>query len=166
MSINVLVHYNPRLKRIMTVDASPVCVGAVLSRIMPEGSEKPIYFVSRILSRAEQNYTQIKKEGIVIISGVSKFHKYIYVHYRSTLLIKEFGAISPTISARLQHCALILSSYHYQFECKPSSKISNANLPLEDYLTPLLCPKKVVLSMSGFESTSITSRDFVLSQHL
>ena len=34
MSTNVLVHYNAELKVIMTMDASPVGVGAVLSHIM------------------------------------------------------------------------------------------------------------------------------------
>ena len=37
MSTNVLVHYNTELKLIMTVDASTVGVGAVLSHIMKDG---------------------------------------------------------------------------------------------------------------------------------
>ena len=53
MSTNVLVHYNAEL---MTVDAYPVCVGAVLSYIMTDKSEKSIYFASSTLSRAERNY--------------------------------------------------------------------------------------------------------------
>ena len=56
MSTNVLVHYNSELKLIMTVDASPVGVGAVLSHIMKDRSEKPVYFASRVLSKAERNY--------------------------------------------------------------------------------------------------------------
>ena len=52
MSTNVLVHYNTELNLIMAVDAFPVGVGAVLSHIMKDGSEKPIYFASRALSKA------------------------------------------------------------------------------------------------------------------
>ena len=78
MSTNVLVHYNTELKLIMTVDASPVGVGAVLSHMMKDGSEKPIYFASREWSKAERNYAQIEYEGLAVIFGVSKFHKYIY----------------------------------------------------------------------------------------
>ena len=51
MSTNVLVHYNTELKLIMMVDASPVGVGAVLSHIMKDRSEKPIYFASRDCQR-------------------------------------------------------------------------------------------------------------------
>ena len=52
--------------------------GAVLSHIMKDGSEKPIYFASRGLSKAERNYAQIERAGLAVIFGVSKFHKYIY----------------------------------------------------------------------------------------
>ena len=50
---NVLVHYNTELKLIMTVDASPVGVGAVLSHIIKDGREKPIYFASQVLSKTD-----------------------------------------------------------------------------------------------------------------
>ena len=78
MSTNFLIHCNTELKLIMTVDASPVGVGAVLSHIMKDGSEKPIYCASRALSKAERNYSQIEREGLAVIFGVSKVHRYIY----------------------------------------------------------------------------------------
>ena len=77
MSTNVLVHYNAKLKFIMTVDASSLGVSAVLSHIMTDRSEKPIYFASKTL-RAEQNYAQIEREELAVIFGVFKFYKYIY----------------------------------------------------------------------------------------
>ena len=131
MLTNVLVHYNTELKLIMTVDVSPVGVGAVLSHIMKDGSEKAIYFASRALSTAERNYAVIEREGLIVIFGVSKFHKYIYgreftiiTDYKPLLgLFKEDLAISPTGSARVQRWALVLASYHYQLVYKPGSKI-------------------------------------------
>ena len=155
MSTNVLVHYNTEPKLIMTVDASPVGVGAVLSHIMKDGSEKPIYFASRSLSKAERNYDQIEREGVAVIFGVSKFHKYIYgreftiITDHKTLLgrFKEDRAISPTGSARVQRWALVLARYHYQLVYKPGSKISNADglsrLPIEDYVMSLPCLEDV-----------------------
>ena len=127
MSINVLVYYNTELKLIMTVDASPVGVGAVLSHIIKDGSEKPIYFASRALSKAERNYAQIEREGLAVIFGVSKFHKYIYGRVFTIIkehkpllgLFKEYRAISPTGSARVQRWALVLASYHNQLVYKP-----------------------------------------------
>ena len=140
MSTNVLVHYSTELKLIMMVDASPVSVGAVLSHIMKDGSEKPIYFASRVYSKAERNYAQIEREG------VSKFHKYIYGREFTIIaghkpllgLFKEDRAIWPTGSARVQRWALVLASYHYQLVYKPGSKISNADglsqLLIEDFV--------------------------------
>ena len=167
MSTNVLVHYNTELKIIMTVNSSPVGVEAVLSHIMKDGSEKPIYFPSRALSKAERNYAQIECEGLAVIFGVSKFHKYIYGQEFTIItdhklllgLFKEDHAISTTGSAKVQRWALVLASYHYKLVDKPSSKISNADglsrQSIEDYVTPLLCPEEVVLSMSALDLTTV-----------
>lgn len=61
------------------MDASPVGIRAVLSDIVADRREKTIYFASRTLSKAEQNYAQKEHEGLAVTFGVSKFHKYIYV---------------------------------------------------------------------------------------
>ena len=155
----------------MTVNVSPVGVRAVLLHIMKDRSEKPIYFASRALSKAEQNYAQIEREEVAVIFGVSKFHKYIYgreftiiTEHKPLLgLFKEDRAISPTGSARVQLWTLVLASYHYQLvENKSGSKISNAyglsRLPTEDNVTPLPCPEEVVLSISALDLTPVTSK--------
>ena len=59
MSSQVLAHYNPKLPIKMAADASAYGVGAVISHIYPDGSERPIAFASRTLSKAEKNYAQI-----------------------------------------------------------------------------------------------------------
>ena len=53
----VLTHYDPGRPLRLACDASPVGIGAVLSYIMDEGSERPMAFASRTLSRAERNYS-------------------------------------------------------------------------------------------------------------
>ena len=78
MSNRVLVHYNSDLPLILACDASPVGVGAVISHKMPDGSEKPVAFASRMLTSAEKNYSQIKKEALGLVFGVVKFHEYLY----------------------------------------------------------------------------------------
>ncbi len=85
------------------------------------------------MSKVERNYAQIEREGLAVIFGVSKFHKYIYgqeftiiTDHKPLLgLFKEDRAISPTGSARVQRWTLVLASYHYQLVYKPGSKISN-----------------------------------------
>ena len=59
-SDRVLIHYNPTLPVILACDASPYGAGAVLSHKLSSGKEKTIAFVSRTLSKVEQNYAQIE----------------------------------------------------------------------------------------------------------
>lgn len=62
-----LVHYDKNLPIVLATDASPVGVGAVLSHVFPDGSEKPIYYASQTLSTTQRKWSQIDKEAYVII---------------------------------------------------------------------------------------------------
>ena len=66
-SKNLLVHYDPKLPVRLATDASAYGVGAVLSHIMPDGTEKPIFFASKSLSKSQENYSQIDKEALAIV---------------------------------------------------------------------------------------------------
>ncbi|KAI5750744.1 hypothetical protein M8J77_000948 [Diaphorina citri] len=73
-SDRVLMPFNPSLPVSLTTDASPYGVGAVLSHTV-NGIEKPIAYASRSLTTSEQNYSQLDREALAIIFGVTHFYK-------------------------------------------------------------------------------------------
>ena len=69
LSSQPLVHFDSLLEIQLACDASAYGIGVVLSHKMPDGSEKPVGFVSRTLSNAEK-YLQIEKEALACVFGV------------------------------------------------------------------------------------------------
>ena len=72
----VLAHYVPNAELILSCDASPYGVGAVLQQ-RKDGVLHPIYFASRSLSKAESHYAQIDREALAIVFGVQKFRQFL-----------------------------------------------------------------------------------------
>ena len=77
-SPRVLAAYNPNFETKIRSDASKNGYGAVLlQRSSPEHEFKPVYFASKSLTPAEQNYSIIEKEAGAIVYACTKFDKYI-----------------------------------------------------------------------------------------
>ena len=74
----LLVHFDPRKPIVLVCDASPYGVGAILCHRLSNGREAPVAYYSRTLSSAERNYAQIDKEALAIISGIKKFHNFLF----------------------------------------------------------------------------------------
>ena len=90
----VLTHYDQALLVRLACDASPTVIGSVLLHVMPGGSEGPVAFASRWLTKTERKYAQIdKEEGVPAMTSV-----------------------------RLQRYALFLAGFGYEIEYKSTTE--------------------------------------------
>ena len=62
----ILAFYAPTRPTIVSADASAYGIGAVLRQQQPSGEIKPVAYASRSLSKTEQAYAQIEKEGLAL----------------------------------------------------------------------------------------------------
>lgn len=121
----MVVPFNPELPIILTTDASPYGVVAVLSYEM-NGVVKPIAFASRSLTSAEQNYAQIDREALAIMFGFSHFHKYLFGNKFTlvtdnkpvTHIFHPKSTLSKNTSARLIRYASYISGYEFEVKFK------------------------------------------------
>jgi hypothetical protein len=133
-SCDTLAHYDPSKPLTLACDAGPEGVGCVLSHVFEDG-ERPIAFASRTLTAAEKNYCQLEREGLAIIYGLRKFHKYLYGR-RFTIITdnqpiaKILGPKTgiPSLAAmRLQRWALITMAYDYNLQTRRSQEHANCD---------------------------------------
>ena len=134
-SDQVLMHFDADLPVQLATDASPYGLGAVLSHIMPDGTERPIAFVSRSLTDTEKRYAQIDKEALSIVWGVRKFHTYLFGrpfvlltdHEPLTAIFSPSKGLPAMTTARLQRYAIFLASMNYEIKYRKSADHANAD---------------------------------------
>ena len=81
ISKSVIKHFDPKKVVTLTTDASKRVIAAVISQ---EGH--PIMYLSRKLSSAECNYSNIEKEVLAIVWSVKRAHNFFFGGGRKILL--------------------------------------------------------------------------------
>ena len=165
----MLAYYDPKLPIKLAADASAYGIGAVISHVYQDGSERPVAFASRTLTSAERNYAQLEKEALALIYGVQHFHQFLYGrsfilvtnHKPLTTILNPRKGIPSLAAAQLQRWAIILSAYRYEIEFKCTQEHCNADglsrLPLPNVKSPKPHPVDV-FTVAQLDSLPVTAQ--------
>lgn len=170
-SNDFLVHYDTQLSLILATYASSYGVGAVLSHICPDGSERPIQYASQTLSLTQQKYTQLDKEAFAITFGVRGFAQYL-LGRRFTLQVDNKPLVHiflpskglPTFAAmRMQHYELFLRNFYFDIMFRKTGDHGNANamsrLPISYSSSPIELEETDVVEINMIETLPIRVKE-------
>ncbi|KAI5338184.1 hypothetical protein L3X38_017455 [Prunus dulcis] len=119
-------------------------LGAMFAQENEDGKENALYYLSRTLMGAEQNYTPIEKVCLALIFAVQKLQHYILSH-GITLISKadplRYLMAKPMPSGRLVKWSLLLS----EFKIKYVSQKAIKGQALADFLTAHPMPDNMEL---------------------
>ena len=170
----------------VSCDASPFAVGAVLSHVMEDGSERPVAYASCTLCAAERNYVHLDKEALAVVFAMKTFRQFLYGrHFKICRdhkpllgLLHSEKATPLMASSRMQRWALTLLAYEYELLYRLVNGNGNADglsrLPALDVPGSTPVPGGIVhlletINSSPVDATKIklwTARDPVLFQVL
>ena len=122
-SAQVMSYYNPDAETRITVDASPVGLGAILEQKQQDGHFHPVVYASRTLNATERRYSQIEREALAIYWSILRFHVYIYG--TNFNVISDHRPLTNIFTtkhdppARIQRWIMKLQCYKFQVVYQP-----------------------------------------------
>ena len=73
----ILIGVDWKLEFHVHTNASDIAVGVMLAQNHTRKMDQPIAYASRLLSKAEKNYTTTEKEALAMVYAVNKFLHYL-----------------------------------------------------------------------------------------
>lgn len=137
-SAPVLAYFDTEKKTVLSVDASPYGLGAVITQ-----DGHPVEYASVSLSETQQRYNHIEKELLALVVGCERFHYYLYgsrftieTDHRPLLglLKKNFDDLSP----RIQRLAMRLLRYSFDLVYVPGKEMQVADALSRDPMAKVI----------------------------
>ena len=131
----MLTIFDQNLPLKLDCDALQYGLGAVLSHVYPNESERPIAYASRMLNKQIELFT---KEGVSIIFVLKKFSQYLlgnhFILTTDNKAIKKIfdskTEMSPIAAGCLVRWPLILAQYDYELKFRSAKEHCNADMLL------------------------------------
>lgn len=100
-----LGYFNLNDRTVVTTDASPVGLGAILAQYDDNDQIRVISYASKSLTDTEARYCQTEKEALALVWAVEKFQRYLIG--RSFELVTDCKALQYLFTTRSRPCARI-----------------------------------------------------------
>ena len=119
-------------------DASTAGLGATLEQKQPDGSIRPIVYISRATLDNEQNLTPMELEAGCVVSSIRRLRRYLFGVYFLVLInhqcLQQICKIGET-KPRIQRWMEFLSAYNFRLSYRRGQGNANA-----DFLSRLPLP--------------------------
>ena len=173
----LLVHFDPNKQLILSCNASSIGVGAVLAHQNEKWIESTYLLCLKNPVPTEKIYSQLDKEALSIIFGVTKFQQYLFRkhftlftdHKPLIYLFHPHRSVPQMASARIQHWYLLLGAYSYDICYTPGKDHGNADslsrLPLPDYPKQVPVPGDVIFTLTELHKSLITAKDISTAKY-
>ena len=109
----ILAYYNPKKQTVLQTDAGIKGLGTCLLQ-----DEKPVYFATTALTKAQWGYVVIELESLAVARAMEKFHHFLYASHfiletdqkpLEAILSKSINQVIP----RLQRILIRTFPYHF-----------------------------------------------------
>jgi len=141
IEVLILISPNWQVEFHVHIDASLLVVGAMLLQNVTRKSDQLVVYGSRLLNRAEQNYSTIERKVLTLAFALHKFRHYLlgnkfvfYVNHMALVYLVNKGHISRRITRWL----LLFLEYDFIVVYKPDRThvVADALLRLPDITEP------------------------------